>query len=530
MIKLLKSRKFLIWGGLALFIAIVLIFTLSGDKTPTFETIIASRGDLVQEVSITGKVKPAESVDLQFQNSGRIATINYKAGDNVASGAVIASLDSQDLQATVLEKEAAALSARADLDRTTKNYESLGNSAISSSLRIELDNAKSNLEQVKIKATSDLAAEYNDALNSMTEAMTEIDSSSIVARDIYTTYLQSLYSYAYIESLRLLSLSEKDAAKNIYPLISQPYTTAKPEDYGKIDSALQQLLKAAQTMLSALNNLQTEIQDNINLVSSSDGTRVSTAAAALSSDLSGLSSAIQSIASQKVTNAKNIADAQSQLASAQATFPTPEDIIQKQAALKQAEAAVLSARSQLRKSLIIAPFAGVIARIDAERGQTVSSTTSIISLISASGYQVEANITEVDISKVSVGNEAMLTLDAYGSDVVFRAHVSSIDPGETVVEGVTTYKTTFDFQEGQERSVRPNMTANIDIQTDKKENVISIPQRAVITRNGDKIVRIDNNGAIEERIVQVGLAGRGGYIEVISGISEGEKVITFIND
>lgn len=213
------------------------------------------------------------------------------------------------------------------------------------------------------------------------------------------------------------------------------------------------------------------------------------------------------------------------MATAKAAFPTSEDILQK-------EAALLSAQSQLRKSLIVTPFAGIIGKIDVERGQTVSSTTVAISLISAADYQIEADITEIDIGKIKVGDPSVLTLDAFGSQVRFNAKVSTIDASATIVEGVTTYKTVFDFDGPVDPGIRPNMTANLDIQTAKKDNVISIPQRAVIARDGDRFVRVfrGDNVLPEERIVQVGMSGKDGYVEITGGLSEGESVITFINN
>ena len=120
----------------------------------------------------------------------------------------------------------------------------------------------------------------------------------------------------------------------------------------------------------------------------------------------------------------------------------------------------------------------------------------------------------------------------YGKKTVFNARVSTIDTAATIVDGVTTYKTIFNFEGDIDPNIRPNMTANIDIETAKKEDVIAIPQRAVISRNGSKIVRIYHGvgTAPEERFVQVGISGKDGYVEILSGLSEGERVITFINE
>ncbi len=527
----LNSKKGKILSGIALIAAIAVGFTVFRNKPKIkYESIIVSRGELVQEVSVTGKVKAAQSVDLQFENSGRITAINYKAGAKVNAGSTIASLDTQDLQAQILQKEAGVLAAQADLDKTVKNFQSLSDPATSTALKTDLDNTKLNLDQVKIKADADLASDYSRAFNTTIEAITEVNGSLAVMEDIRKTYFEGKYNWDdYLKYLRDQAISQVQAVRNVLPAVDHPETVITPDLYDKVDLALKDIQAACQTMRTAFAFLQNSIQSNPNLVSSStDQSRINSQATAISSELSAVSDSIQAITDQKIINTKNISDAQSQLSKAQSAFPTQEDIIQKQAALKQAQAALISARSQLNKSLIIAPFTGIISKINGDLGETVNSSKVVVSMISVSGYQIEADITEIDIAKIKVGDPAKLTLDAYGPDTVFEARVSSIDPGETIIEGVTTYKTTLDFVNSDER-LRPEMTANLDIQTDKKENVIAIPQRAVIV-SGEKTVRVIKNGAIQNVIVETGLSGKDGMVEITQGLNEGDQVVTFINE
>ena len=139
---------------------------------------------------------------------------------------------------------------------------------------------------------------------------------------------------------------------------------------------------------------------------------------------------------------------------------------------------------------------------------------------------MEVFIPEADISKIAVGNEASVTLDAYGSGVTFKAKVASIDPGETIVEGVTTYRTILEFAEEDAR-IKSGMTANIDILASKRDGVISIPQRAISVKGGDKFARIiSSDGTVKEVMIETGMRGSAGEVEVTKGVSEGDKVIT----
>ncbi|HJN62222.1 MAG TPA: hypothetical protein QGH92_01300, partial [Candidatus Parcubacteria bacterium] len=98
-----------------------------------------------------------------------------------------------------------------------------------------------------------------------------------------------------------------------------------------------------------------------------------------------------------------------------------------------------------------------------------------------------------------------------------------------IVDGVATYKVTFQFIEDDER-IKSGMTANIDITSDNRENVIAVPQRSIIRKNGDKFVRILDGNNVKEIKVETGLYGSDGNIEIIRGINEGDKVITFIEE
>ncbi len=134
------------------------------------------------------------------------------------------------------------------------------------------------------------------------------------------------------------------------------------------------------------------------------------------------------------------------------------------------------------------------------------------------------------MAKVKIGDSARITLDAFGNDLVLEAKITKIDPAEIVIEGVATYKTILQFVK-ENVGIKSGMTANLDILTAQKENVIVVPRRTVVLKNGDKFIRIlDSDGIVKEVKVETGLAGSDGNIEIVSGINEGDKVITSIKE
>ena len=123
-----------------------------------------------------------------------------------------------------------------------------------------------------------------------------------------------------------------------------------------------------------------------------------------------------------------------------------------------------------------------------------------------------------------------MTLDAYGSDIIFDAAVTLMDPAETVLEGVPTYKVTLQFVKADDR-IRSGMTANTEILTHEHDGVLYIPTRAIIINDdGSRSVRVLNKDGktFATSTVKIGLKGSSGTTEIVSGVKVGDKVVTYI--
>lgn len=260
----------------------------------------------------------------------------------------------------------------------------------------------------------------------------------------------------------------------------------------------------------------------------------------------------QQVAVQNLTNAttnaqQNNASAAADVVAAEAALaqanashkeliadPRSVDVASLRADVSRQSANVAVAQEQLRKTELVALANGVIARIDVEEGETVTANQEIFALVSRD-LNVEVDISETDIAKIAVGDVVEVTLDAFGDDRVFMGEVAEIDPAETEISGVIYYKTAIrlELDENNTEGVRPGMTANVKVVSQTSEGALVIPRRAVL-RDGDrKYVRVITNestGEFEERDVTTGLEGDDGLIEVLTGLSEGDNIITFINE
>jgi HlyD family secretion protein len=205
--------------------------------------------------------------------------------------------------------------------------------------------------------------------------------------------------------------------------------------------------------------------------------------------------------------------------------PTEVNTVSAQeAVVAQIRASVRSLQAEVEKTLLRSPISGIIIKQDVKSGEIVSPNTPLVSVISKSKLEIEAFIPEADIAKIHIGDNALLTLDAYGDNVVFLAKVISLDPAETLIEGVATYKTTFQFDEDDVRA-KSGMTANIDILTEQKNNVLALPGRVLTRKDNTVFVQILEGAVVRDVSIQTGIRGSDGYVEILSGLSDGQKVV-----
>ncbi len=194
------------------------------------------------------------------------------------------------------------------------------------------------------------------------------------------------------------------------------------------------------------------------------------------------------------------------------------------ARIQEARAEVQRLQAELDKTTMKAPINGIVTSIEVEAGEIVSSNEVILSLISPERYEIEANIPEINIAKIRTQQQAEITLDAYGEEK-FPATVQQINPAETIVEGVTNYEITLQFDQQDER-ILSGMTANIRIITDKRVDELSLPNYS-IEREGDLFFVLKNRGKNDPiRIpVESSFASTDGYRSIDNGLEEGDEVL-----
>lgn len=247
--------------------------------------------------------------------------------------------------------------------------------------------------------------------------------------------------------------------------------------------------------------------------------------------------------------------------------------------IKNAEAGMRDAAENLRKTTIFAPVSGIISLLNVEVGERVVGTsqmagTEMMRIANLSNMEVRVNVNENDIVRVSLGDTAEIDVDAYSSSGrKFKGVVKEIantaaglatstSAAATSTDAVTEFQVKVkilndsfsDLMSTKSKKsypFKPGMTASVDIITERKNGVVSVPIAAVTTRNGDAAEKKegengDNNGGDkkvkkEEVIKEVVFVAKDGKaemkevktgisdfenIEIVSGLKEGDQIIS----
>lgn len=469
----------------------------SQDNSSDFAT--AQIGTIIQEVSATGRVKAAQSVDLSFDRGGRITNLPVKNGSPVVVGQILAQIESAEL---IAQRQGYLANILASEQR---------------------------LEQI--------IATKKNTKPSNSETALQLSKSLKVAIDAMTDYTDIQYAYfdSYTGEANEIANTKEQILKTIYGQTKLgrvgswyflPLVTGLKGEVGSIESSN---LVNYDSLITRVKEALTQTKNGLELLNA----KLSGTAGATEGDKSLINTNISLIISEQAS--LNIEDKNL----------TNEDFEIKiaQSQIDQAKANLALIDAQISKNTLRAPFSGIVTNVYIEKGE-IATGGPILSMISSGKYEIEVNVSEAEIARVKLGNTAVISLDAYDSDEKFQARVSKIDPSATIENGVATYRVVLQF-ENQDERILPGLTADIDIQTNKKENILFVPSRDIISKDDNKFVEISIDAEkdqaqfanfklvseTKEEIryeieVEVGLRGSDGRIEIISGLKEGDKIVS----
>jgi HlyD family secretion protein len=513
------NRKIVLIIGLVVLLIIFFYQVFLKDKNPEFDLVEVARGTVSQEIFETGQIGKGEKINLTFGNAGRIEEIYVEVGDDIKQGQELAKLDTADLEIQLQE-------ARISLELAQLNL----NKLLAGSSPEEIKVVQSQTENARISfavAQENLENSYDDALIVLDASYPQIYNALSFIKEFIEEYI-SVYDQnakKIMDARTEVSEAEKQA---------KTYLAAAKEESAEsesIDQALSTMRNSLKTTFDGLEVIRAVIDDSVvykNNVSSSDKTSLDTLKTNANSAMVNIVASQQAISlreSSLETARTSLEEAENRLSLITAES-RQVDIDLYQAQIRQAQARVLLYENQLSQSRLASPLSGKIAEINKRVGELVQPALqdAVMIILPEIPYEIKANIYEEDVVKITLGNPVDITLVAFPGKT-FTGRIVSISPAEKLVDGVVYYEVIVGLDEAPE-GIKPGMSADIVIKTNSKDNVLIVPEEAIMINDARNFVEVFVDGRIEERDVEVGLEGTSDdMVEIISGLGEGEKVI-----
>jgi len=475
-----REHKRLIIAVVVLFVIGVLYAFLGGNGEPDFETEIMKRTTVRQVVEETGAIESIREADLSLEQTGKVASVLVEKGDIVSDGDSLILLDQSEQQANLLSAEA--------------------------NLRVE----EATLADMKTNA----------------EGATQLSSELSTIKELQEQLVEN--AYAKLLSDGLVAEPDNDTFTQTPPVISGRYS-GPPGAYRAALHRGSQWTDYEVSVFGLETIRSIDVSDTAITPLGTRGLFISFSDPVVGYMDTRWTVALPNTKSSLYVQNYNayVAAKESAEAAITETEVNTEKIKSQEARVEQARAAVTVAQVQLSKRTLRAPFSGIVTDVHVTEGEVVSASTPIVSLISDNDYEIVVDIPESDIAHVSVGDLAVITFDAY-EDETFTAMVSFITPSAKVVDGVSSLETTLQFDEVDER-IRAGLSADVEILAEQRFDVFAVPGRAIILEEGGKFVRVVENGVFIKVPVETGLRGSDGLVEIVSGLSEGDEVVTFIS-
>ncbi len=502
-IAFIKSHYILV--GIAVLAIAGIAYSVSGGNGTKTELYTVKTADVVQKVIVNAKTKPVNSVDLAFETTGAVRSVSVDVGSRVVAGQVLVSLDQSRTYADILKAEANLASENARLDE------------LKSGTRPEeiliAQTGVANAELVLSDARDNMSAKIMDAYSRSDDSIKNIaDQFFSNPRSISPQFNLFVPRSELREELNTeRALMERSLDE--WRLVTSDMSVA---GIAKSEANLVSVSQFMEKIAEAIN-AQTEsvglTQTTLNTYKSS----VSSARTTLSTTFSALVAA-----KEKLNNAESSLTIAKNNLSLKESGNTPQAIRAQEARVMQASADLQYRKSELGKMTLRSPQSGVVTVRNIRTGEIATAGAPVISVISDNNLELESNISEISIGRVSLGNKVSITFDAFPGEL-FAGTVTYIEPAETVVDGVVNYKVTVAFNEKYSQ-IKSGLTSKLEIITEQKPGVLVIPQYSVLEEEGKVYVLKQTGKEFVKTEVVLGLKGQDGTVEVLSGLVAGDMI------
>ncbi|MGK7901626.1 MAG: efflux RND transporter periplasmic adaptor subunit [Hormoscilla sp.] len=451
-------------------VAYVITQTAIPKSTEVLElTVPVESKNMTVRITASGVVQPVKRVNLSPKVSGRLAQLYVEQGDRVEAGQVIASMESREIEAQLMQGKARLARAQAERDKSIAGSRPENIAAA----QARVDRSRAILAELRAGSRREDIAEAR---------------SSVVRAEALVTEARSRLELASQRVRRNQYLADEGA-------ISRDDLDLIVDEERRAKATLQQMQAGVGEAKRRLERLE-------------NGNRPEDIAEAEAS----------------------LAEAQSQLAEL-VNGSRPEDIAKAEADVAEAEANVRYYQVQLEDTDVRAPFSGLIVQKYADPGAFVtpatsasdaSSATSTSVVALAKGLEVLAKVPEADISQIKPNQTVEIVADAY-PDQVFQGQVKLIAPEAIKERDVTLFQVRVAIATGADK-LQSGMNADLNFLGEELQDALVVPTVAIITNKGETGVLIPNEkNQPSFQPVTIG-STFGNQIQILDGIEGGDRV------
>jgi RND family efflux transporter MFP subunit len=473
------------WRRLTLALLLLLIIpavaACSGQSNSQQEMRV-TRGDLIIKANGSGKVDVETDAKPSFGNGGKLVKLNVKEGDKVTKGEVLAQLETDSLELALSQAKTNAAQAQTALTQTqvmlTQTEVGLTQAQAGvSQAEAGLNSAQFNLDRTQ--AVSDIKDKINEIEWEIKIAKMRIQETQAVsdrsAADYWNSQIQQYDRDLANQQKKLADLLDNAEYQGTgaltYDIFGETYDRLTLEDVRS-------------------KQLQVEI------------------------------------ARQSVTQANQSVDQAKQTVEL-----AKQNIETAQSSLDQAAKAVQVAQTQLNDATIVSSIDGTAVTVNVKEGDRVSPAAALpttpIYIIDTNTIEVTAQIDEIDITGVKLGQAVIINLDS-APDTKYAGTVKSISMVPVTNaqnSGVVVYEVKVGFNSPPPFEVKLGMSSTVDIVTTEHRGVLMVSNRAIQEDSkGNPAVGVLVNKKVEMRPIKTGISD-GINTEVISGLNEGDTVV-----
>ena len=472
----------------------------------------AKRGEIRSELELSGTIQAASQVNVFPKIAGQLIVLNVVEGDKVKQGAPLATVEHEELELAVQQAEATLEAAETAYSQTKQLAKVRVQSQITQA-RSQLRGAEIALQQV-----IDL---------SEIRTVTQIEQAQAALKSLVAN-LEKIKSGARVEDRRQAQAGLNQADANLTNAESNHTRMLKLFQNGAIS---QQSLEGAKTQLDIAIAQQKIAAEQVQLID--NGARAEDIQA-MEAQVQQAEAALRLVETQATTETwrKDIELARSQVETAQAALTAAEalktaksweaEITSAKTTHTQADLARKLAQKRLEDATVYAPISGIISKRYLDLGGMALPTAPLFEVVNIDTVKATVDAIEAQLSQLALNQHALIEID--GIDTPMSGKVAFISPTLEVMRRTATVEVRIDNPNG---TIRPGMFAKVTVPVKVHTDAILISRTSLIGNFDTKTqnVFIVEDDVTHRRPVQIGLS-RGGEAEVLSGIMEGDAVVT----